>query len=401
MWAWGSFLPRSTSPLLHTRLRPGRRHASQLTAVLGNSNLIGSRGYAGNSDGDSQSRDEAKRQDATGKRHLYVVLDDHEDGFGIHKLDPGEHHELLHDVAHHLPEPPLLWVARTTLGEGVQFAAMGSSIVAIGTDTPISPVLDGRWLADDIGGVLIYDTKTAVTTVAPHLPRGLQYGYKAAMAVGERLYMLDSKPRWDWHKREQNGTGSLHCLTTDPDFEGTAGDEFWDWRALSPSSHWYWSRYHYPPATPFSTEYITAWAAHAQYEMVVSVRPTNTSMMGAIFSFSRRENRWTKRRESHLPVVGQAHYDAHLGAWVGLHAVSVDDGDMYGPLVADGHLCAGNVMSAPEKWTVGKKKLFRFDEETAAGWYHVDAKIVPMPLFWLPVEISRFPMVTAYFRAPR
>lgn len=111
--------------------------------------------------------------------------------------------------------------------------------------------------------------------------------------------------------------------------------------------------------------------------MVVSVRPTKTSVMGDIFSFIRERNQWTRLRKSHLPVVGQAHYDGHLGAWVGLHAVSVD-GDMYGPLVADGHLCAGNVMAAPEKWNVGKKKLFGFEEEAAAGCDHVEAKIVPM-----------------------
>jgi hypothetical protein len=77
-----------------------------------------------------------------------------------------------------------------------------------------------------------------------------------------------------------------------------------------------------------------------------------------------------------MPVVGQVHYDGKLDAWIGLHAVS--DGNIDGPLVTDGFLCIGNNISAQPEWKVGKKKLFRLDEDGAAGWRHIDAKLVPI-----------------------
>jgi hypothetical protein len=75
-------------------------------------------------------------------------------------------------------------VVLTTLSERVQFAAVGSSIVATGT--PIrSPLLHCRFIRAEIGGVLIYNVNAAALTVTPHLPMGLVWsGYKATMAVG-------------------------------------------------------------------------------------------------------------------------------------------------------------------------------------------------------------------------
>ncbi|KAK1661389.1 hypothetical protein QYE76_049548 [Lolium multiflorum] len=182
--------------VLLSSIRPARRHASHL--VLGNNNLIGSRGYASNYSGDRH---------AEVKRHLYVVLDDHEDGFGVHKLDlrDSDDDEMGRGAARRLPEPPTLLVTIPTLGKRAQFSAVGTSIVAIGP-TIMSPLLDGSWIPDDIGGVLIYDTKTAALTVVPHLPARLMRGYKAAMTVGNNLYMLGTEPpccHWD-------GGGSLH-----------------------------------------------------------------------------------------------------------------------------------------------------------------------------------------------
>ncbi|KAM0842632.1 hypothetical protein ACQ4PT_058241 [Festuca glaucescens] len=312
--------------VLLSSIRPACRHASRLTAVLGSNNLIGSRRYASNYSGDRHGEV---------KRHLYVVLDDHEDGFGVHKLDLGDSddRELGRGAAPRLPEPPALLVTLSTLGKRAQFSAVGTSIVAIGP-TIMSPLLDGRWMPDDIGGVLIYDTKTAALTVVPHLPAGLMRGsqtpgYKAAMTVGNNLYMLGTEPPWcDW-----DGGGSLHCLTDDPV------------------------------------------GATEQQEILVSLRPTEKSRLGATFSFGTMSREWTKHGEWHLPVIGQACYDDHLNAWVGLHAVN--GGNMYGPLVTDGHICVGNA-SSPSEWKVSKEKLFRLDEDVAAGWRHVDAMLVSM-----------------------
>jgi hypothetical protein len=359
--------------VLHSSIRPTSRHASQLAAVLGGNNLIGSRGYASN---DSVDRH------AEVKRHLYVVLDDHEDGFGVHKLDLRDNDGDEHGrgTARRLPEPPALLVTLPTLGKRAQFSAVGTSIVAIGP-TIMSPLLDGCWTPDDIGGVLIYDTKTAALTVVPHLPAGLMRGsqtpgYKAAMAVGNNLYMLGTEPPGcDW-----DSGGSLHCLTDDP--VGTGGDAFWGWEQIADSSPWCWSNFRQPPVLPFFAKYITAHAVHRsppgateQQEILVSLRPTEKNRLGATFSFGTTSREWTKHGVWHLPVVGQACYDDQLNAWVGLHAVN--DTNKYGPLVTDGHICVGSV-SSPLGWKVRKEKLFRLDEDLAAGWRHVDAMLVPL-----------------------
>ncbi|CAM0878117.1 unnamed protein product [Alopecurus aequalis] len=362
-WAWGSFLSRSL-PLLRSSRQSARRHGSQLTTVFGRNNLMGPRGYASNSGGDLHTK--VNRHDATMKRHLYVVLDNYKDGFGVHKLDLGDndHDDLDGSATRRLTEPPFLRVVRTTLGERVQFTAVGSSIVATG-NTIISPELAGRWIPD-IGGVLIYDTKTAALTVAPHLPTGLVGGYKAAMAVGNILYMLGTEPpspRWDGDDDDMpvfdsnRGGGSLHSLTTDPlNPVDSKEDKYWGWQLLSDSSPWLWSHFEGPPMVPFLAEYITA--------------------LGATYTFSTASREWRRRGECNMPVVGHIHCDYELDAWVGLHAVI--DGNMHGPPMTDGRLCVGNHTSTLSEWKVGKEKLFRLDEDDAAGWRHVDAKLVPI-----------------------
>ena len=97
-------------------------------------------------------------------------------------------------------------------------------------------------------------------------------------------------------------------------------------------------------------------------------------MLGTTSSFSTESREWTQRAEWCMPVVGDIHYDSELEARVGLHAAT--DDNMHGALVTDGHLCVGNVGSSPSNWKVGTEKLFRLDEDHAAGWRHVDAKLV-------------------------
>jgi hypothetical protein len=171
-----------------------------------------------------------------------VVLDNHEDGYGVHKLDLSEDHDDHHTDGgpRRLPEPPILRVVLTTLSERVQFAAVGSSIVATGT-TIRSPLLHCRFIRAEIGGVLIYNVNTAALTVTPHLPMGLVWsGYKATMAVGNTLYMLGSEPpQDDFGFDPDNRGGSLHCLTADIDPDHAEEDYFWHWEPLSDTSPWF------------------------------------------------------------------------------------------------------------------------------------------------------------------
>ena len=278
------------------------------------------------------------------KRHLHVVLDDHKDGYSVHKLDLSDDGDHPDGGPQRLPEPPFLRVALTTLGERVQFAAVGSNIVAIGI-TIRSPLLDRRFIPGEIGGVLIYDTKTALLTVTPHLPQGLVDGYKAAMSVGNTLYIIGSEPPMNDYTG--NYGGSLHCLTADQDPDDPKGDNFWDGRPLSDTSPWLWSSFENPRRLPFFADQVTAHVAHlsphrpaAHPKILVSLRPTEMSPLGATFLFNTASGRWKRRGEWHMPAVGHVHYDGKLDAWVGLHAAS--DKNIHVPLVTDGRLCIGN-----------------------------------------------------------
>ncbi|KAM0928536.1 hypothetical protein ACQ4PT_002538 [Festuca glaucescens] len=139
MWAYRSFFSRQH--LLLSRLRPVCRHASQPPAIRGNggNNLTGSRGHASSSSVDSHA-EVIKRDDpaAATKRHLYVVLDDHKDGYGIHKLDLDPDKDDGQDGGGQrlLPGPPVLRVAFPDVNEGAQFAALGSTIVATHISAP-------------------------------------------------------------------------------------------------------------------------------------------------------------------------------------------------------------------------------------------------------------------------
>ncbi|KAI5017573.1 hypothetical protein ZWY2020_042461 [Hordeum vulgare] len=71
-----------------------------------------------------------------------------------------------------------------------QFAAVGSSIVATST----SITRDREEQDVSVGGVLIYDTKTAAQVVSAYLPKSLLdgCGYTAAIPAGDRLYFFES-----------------------------------------------------------------------------------------------------------------------------------------------------------------------------------------------------------------
>ena len=193
--------------VLLSSFRPARRHASKLTTVHGSDSLIESRGYASSSSkGDTHD---------TKMRDLYLVLDDRKDGFGIHKLDlsfnmharSGRWYAATPPRASNVPRDP----RNPPRPRAVQFAAVGSCIVATGTAPDSCIGLAGLdYLPTDIVGVLIYNTKTAALTVRPNLPEGLvSGGYKATAAIGNSLYMLGFQgPFMKWHSG-----GSLAACT--------------------------------------------------------------------------------------------------------------------------------------------------------------------------------------------
>ncbi|KAM0928567.1 hypothetical protein ACQ4PT_002557 [Festuca glaucescens] len=350
-WALRSFLSRPHNLL--SRLRPVGRRVIRKTTFLGRSNLIDSRGYASSPSGDLH---------AEVKRHLYVVLDDQEDGYRIHKLDlEDDHADQDGGGARLLPEPPVLRVALATVTERAQFASVGQQHRSK-RGQPQHRLLERL------------------------LQRFWEEGHKAAVAVGGRLYMLGSERKPLWSSYQRNGGGHVHCR--DP--HSVFGSGWSSWEPLSYCSRWScrqqcWNA----PTPPFLANHITAYAAAAhapaqtEHEIFVSVRASfdgDGNQLGAgTFSFSTASLEWTRRGDWQMPVHGLAHHDEGLDTWVGLHAVH-DSGDMDRPrvTVTNGRLWAGQITAAPTEWKVGGEKLFRLDEDVAAGWRHLDAKLVPM-----------------------
>ncbi|XBI74782.1 hypothetical protein VPH35_068248 [Triticum aestivum] len=335
-----------------------------LTAALGRDDLIGSRGYTSNSNSNGDPHADANRPNpaVAMKRHLYVVLDDHR--HSIHKLDLADDDDL-DGSTRRLPEPPVLRVA---------FAAVGSSIIATST----SITTDLSWQDVSAGGVLIYDTKTAAQVVSPYLPKSLLFGYRVAITVGDRLYLLESCGHERYDKYVGHGktifASGLHCLTAHA--HGGDDDKIWNWQPVSASSQWRWSAKENLLMLPFDAGTILAHAVRAplgtathNHQILVSAwrwDVNNKVNTRKTFSFSTMSHEWTCLGDWRLPVVGYAHYDRGLDAWLGLDAVD------------DGYLCAGNVLSAPSEWKHGRDKLFCLNEDAAAGWSHVDTKLVPV-----------------------
>jgi hypothetical protein len=267
--------------------------------------------------------------------------------------------------------------------EHAQFAGVGSSIIARGAS------LDTECWSDycSVRQLFVYDTETAEIEVTHHQPTGYrEEGYKAAVAVGGRLYVLGNERKPLWSSYQRNGGGHAHYR--DP--HSVFGTGWSPWEPVANCSRWSCRQQCWNAQTsPFLAKDVTAYAAaahepaQAEHEIVVSVSATfdgdGNGLGAGTFSCSTARLEWTRCGDWQMPVHGLAHHDEGLDTWVGLHAVH-HSGDMDRPRVAvtDGRLCAGHITSGPTDWKVGGEKLFRLDEDVAAGWRHLDAKLVPM-----------------------
>ena len=208
-------------------------------------------------------------------------------------------------------------MALPTVRDNVEFAAVGSSIIATST----SITTDLSWQDVSAGGVLIYDTKTAAQVVSPYLPKSLldSCGCTAAITVGDRLYLFESCGFERYYKYVGHGktifASGLHCLTAHA--AGGDEDKLWNWQPVSASSQWRWSCTENLLMLPFDADNILAHAVRAplgtaphDHEILVSAwrwdRDVN-KVTPKTCSFSTTSHKWTCLGDWRMPVVGHAH----------------------------------------------------------------------------------------------
>ncbi|CAM0877183.1 unnamed protein product [Alopecurus aequalis] len=348
MWASRSLLRRPIA-LVTSRLRPVRRHDATQTTVLGK-NLISSRGYtvsdAAHEDSLESDHDRQLGRSAATKRHLYLVLDDHEYEYGIYKLDLDAAAETDSDSPRPLPQPAVirLEVPKPQDHQAVQFAAVGSCIVTTGAGCGEHP---GE-LTEGDALTFVYDTKTAALSTACDLPEGMSGGYDAAVAIGGALYVFEStyvaRPAPHDH-----GPQRRRPVVTAVNFRRLDENECLylglGWRPFSGSSRCFWSYDKVMP--PFNPGDIKALAVDGWGHGIFASIVGECGRYAITFDYDPESERWTRIGDWRLPFRGHAGYDGELDAWVGFHA---DDGE--GGAGTDGHLCACRVPSPRHDWAL-------------------------------------------------
>uniref|UniRef100_A0ACD6A1G6 Uncharacterized protein n=1 Tax=Avena sativa TaxID=4498 RepID=A0ACD6A1G6_AVESA len=191
------------------------------------------------------------------RKHLYLVLDDWEKGFSLHKLDALSLLDSDSDTddddddnsiggLKRLPNPPAVRITEARHSP-VLFAGLGSCIF----------VANKRQYSAQASGALVYDTETAAMSMGPRLPENPCCLFVAAPAAGG-----EKKP-----KREQETV--LYTLST---VNHGGGSQHPSGHVLGVSVHalsapsaaeWSWESVPAPPA-PFdgNEETVTAYAVH-------------------------------------------------------------------------------------------------------------------------------------------
>ncbi|CAO2036350.1 unnamed protein product [Urochloa humidicola] len=269
-------------------------------------------------------------------KHIYLVMDDWEMGYSIHKLDVDEFESDAGgggNKLRRLPEPPALRIEAPADRSPAILASLGSKIFFI-TDR-----------FSDEAPMLIYDTDTASLAVGPPATPALRpVGSIFFVPVDDkRLYAFN--PRRGDHQR-----CSFEVLSSAP---RDAEDEYrLSRRAVR------WSVASVPAPIPLGKdEVVTAYAAHPDGRTIfVSARnrwgqPHGQRGEGGTWSFDTGSSAWAWHGEWQLPFQDQGHYVEELDAWVGLRR--------------DGFLCScsvpsrGGTAARPPDWKLGRKTMFR------------------------------------------
>lgn len=253
------------------------------------------------------------------KKHLYLVLDDWEEGYSIHKIDV----DTLQDLQVGFPEPAVLRLGAPKL----HTTALGSNIfIATSPRCEQTPTL-------------VYNTESGALTMGLRLPDPLLGCFDIAVAAGDTLYGLSSDHS---NVRQQHAFEALSWAPT--------GDkEPWSER---PVMNWSWKSVLSPPPLN-EDEMITSYALHPDgHTIFMSAHDRHDPRLAkGTYSFDAKHCEWRRHGEWVLPFRDQGFFDSGLGAWVGLHR--------------DGYICTCQVASRrgtgttmQPDWNMSKDKLF-------------------------------------------